>query len=191
VIEQEFGPLKARWQFSFERILNDSGAGKTDQCVWFGNIYVADEGRTCSHSSSRWMHAQTQEKKIGLTKMRSRGYPLSHLHQTQYAFLHPSTPGGMQQKHWQALIARRLEKHGDPFTHHAAHAPTHESKYESSKRNIHPVYTRSADFDRFVRIAARSCTRNPVRILLSVVEAERIAGAKGRGPAFEMPAVQQ
>src|SRR5207247_6168114 len=128
VFLEKFGSLKSFWQILVRLFADHAWPSKTNHTFGFGDDDVTKRSITRHYAGGGRIgeHRNVRQARVGMPGERAAG--LSHLHQTEHAFIHARAAGGRDDDDWNALRGGKLDHAGNAFAHHRTHGGSKKSK---------------------------------------------------------------
>src|SRR5215510_13162854 len=180
VREQEFRALEALGKRLANRLGDDPWAGETDQRARLGENDVAQHREARGDAAGGGIREDRDVRQAGGPEPLEGGRGLGHLHQREDAFLHPRAARRRDDDDRQMLVDRQLDRPGELFPHHRAHAAAEEAELEDGQDRRLPADRCNAADDRLVARGLLSGGPHALAVLLGVLEAERIGRREAR-----------
>jgi hypothetical protein len=127
VLQQELGALESFRQLLADGLLDDAGAGESDESAGFGDVEVAQHGEAGGDASGGGVGEDGDEGDAGLVEAGERGGDLGELHEADDAFHHAGSAGRGDGDEGVALVAGAVDGAGDGFADDGAHAAADEA----------------------------------------------------------------
>jgi len=134
----------SRWNRITDRCLVHARPDKRDARMWFGKHHVPHAGERREHSPHCRIGQHREQRNSLLPHARSAERGLGHLKKSDHALLYARPARRADGNHRPALTPSGVERPGDLFAHHAAHAAAKKPEIENNQDNFdshHPGAT--------------------------------------------------
>ena len=140
MLQKKLRSLESLWKFLADGLLDDSGAGESDQCFWLCQDNISQHGKACSHTTCRRV-CKNRHIEMPCITMFSNGHTgFCHLHQGYQSLLHSGTAGTDIENHRKSLLCGTFKNPGDLFPNNLSHTGHHETAVTDTKRCRCPFY---------------------------------------------------
>src|SRR5216684_5419700 len=135
VFEEEFGALKSFGEFLADGLLDDAGAGKTDERAGFANVEVAEHGEAGSDAAGGGVGEHGDIRQLFVIEPGERGGNFGELHEADGALHHARAAGTGDGDERLAGFDGEFDSARDFFADHRAHGAADEAKLHGAKNN--------------------------------------------------------
>ena len=191
MLQEELGALEPVREGLANGLGDDPGPGKADERPRLGQDDIAE------HREARGDAARgrvSQERDVGqplLAQSVQRRGGLRHLHEGEDAFLHPRAARRRHDEERDAFLNGQLDGPRQLLTHHRGHAAAQEVELEHGDGHRIAADAAEPGDDRFFQPRLAAGRLQAVRVLLGVLEPERIARAQAGLALLERAVVDE
>mmetsp|Transcript_23022 Transcript_23022/g.38983 ORF Transcript_23022/g.38983 Transcript_23022/m.38983 type:complete len:326 (+) Transcript_23022:3610-4587(+) len=191
VIQQIFGPLKPLGQFLADGLLDHAGTCKANQCIWLGNMYIAQHRIGRGHAPGCGMRQHNDVGQARLFQHLHSHGRTGHLHQAQDAFLHARASCGGEQHQRPLELHRLLGGSNYCIAHIHPHGPGHKAEVLSRSDDGRAPNLTCGDQHRLVFARRLLGGAHAIRVLLLISELQRVRHRRRHGNLGKDTAIKQ
>ncbi len=191
MIEKKLRALKFLRELLFDGLLDDTGAGKSDEGFGLGQDHVGQHRETGRHASEGRVGQNDDVRNARLGEPADRGGGLGHLHQGKNPFLHPRAPRGGHHHKRDTLAQGAVGGQRHFLADDRPHAPAHEPEMKHPQHDPIAVDPALPDHHRVLLPSTLLGRMDPVGIALGILEMKGVGGDEARRPLAERAEIKK
>ena len=144
MFQKEFRPLEAFRKLLPDRLLDDTGTCKSDQCIGLGQDNVSQHRPAGGHASGGRFrqNRDIQQSRLAVTFQGCGS--LRHLHQGDDSFLHSRTAGTCIEDQRKPFLCGTFHCAGNFLSDYFSHTRHHEASVADAEYHVHSLNLRLA-----------------------------------------------